>query len=413
MSVENIMNTMASQDATSSLGVDSIGSSLPSGQTETGKPTVKGIDDVFNIYSNSKEESAADKNGVKLKEDEKNIPDELNNKAKDAKGVETKKEETEETEETEEKQEEPKEETTEEPKKEDLLDTSKTVKVKVNGVEKEVPLQDVINSYSGQQEIQRRFTEFDKQKKAFETEKTELVKFNEYAKNELQTVRVEFDQLVRQFETSGTIEKDPLSAINQLLDKMGINSNTYNRALFEHMLPEYAKFFNMTDVERDAYFTRKENEYLRKKDQAINERSQQLKTQEEKRQKDYEFIKSSGLDDVQYESIKSELLDAGAEGLTPQQVVEYARQKPTLERVVKISEEAKLDLSDPKVFKVKELLTKFPETTDEEILSVLVPERAAINASKVLQEKKPLVKRAPVHTDEDKELDEQLKFYRR
>lgn len=409
MSVENVMNTMASQDATSSLGVDSIGSSLPSGQTGTGKPTVKGIDDVFNIYSGTEDDTAASKNGVELKEDEKNIPDELNNKAKDAKGVETKKEETEEekTEET------PKEETLEDPKKEEQIDNSKTVKVKVNGVEKEVPLQDVINSYSGQQEIQRRFTEFDKQKKAFEAEKTELVKFNDYAKNELQTVRAEFDQLVRQFETSGTIEKDPLNAINQLLDKMGINSNTYNRALFEHMLPEYAKFFNMTDVERDAYFTRKENEYLRKKDQAINERSQQLKTQEEKRQKDYEFIRSSGLDDVQYESIKSELLDAGAEGLTPQQVVEYAKQKPTLERVVKISEEAKLDLSDQKVIKVKEILTRFPDTTDDEILSVLIPDRAAINASKVLQEKKPVVKRAPVQTNEDKELEEQLNFYRR
>ena len=42
------------------------------------------------------------------------------------------------------------------------------VKVKVNGQEIEVPLQDVINAYSGQQEIHRRFTDFDKQKKAWE-----------------------------------------------------------------------------------------------------------------------------------------------------------------------------------------------------------------------------------------------------
>lgn len=399
MSVEAVMNTISAEESSSP--------SMPAGN-ESGKPIVGGIDDVFNIYSNAPEESDADKNGIELKEDKSSLPDEMKNLKDDAKGVETKKEEKEE-----EKTEETKEEPKEEEKKEETLDTSAKVKVKVNGKEMEVPLQDVINSYSGQQEIQRRFTEFDKAKKAFETEKTELVKFNDYAKQEMGTVKMEFETLLRQYETNGTIEKDPLGAINQLLDKMGLNSNTYNRALFEHMLPEYAKFFNMTDVERDAYFTRKENDYLRRKDQTINERSQQLKAQEEKRQKDFEFIKSNGLDDVQYEAIRSELMDAGANDLTPQQVVEYAKQKPTLERVVKISETAKLELTDPRLPQIKEILMKFPNTTDEEILDVLVPERAAINASKVLQEKKPVVKRAQPQTDEDKELEQQLSFYRR
>ena len=411
MSVEGVMNTIASQDATSSLGADMTSTSIPAGQSSTGKPTVNSVDDIFNIYSSTGDETETDKNGVELKEDKTKIPDELNN----AKGVETKKEVKEEEAKEEEKVEEKTEEKTEEnldPKTQENLKND-LVKVKVNGVEKEVPLQDVINSYSGQQEIQRRFTEFDKTKKAFEAEKTELVKFNEYAKNEMSTVKSEFETLVRQYETSGAIEKDPLGAISQLLDKMGINSNTYNRALFEHMIPEYVKFFNMTDTERDAYFVRKENDYLRKRDQSINERSQQLKTQEEKRQKEFQLIRENGLDDVQYESIRNELLDAGAKDLAVEQVLEYAKQKPTLERVVKISEEAKLDLSDQRIAKIKEILIRFPETTDEEILNVLVPERAAINASKVLQAKKPVVKKAQPFSDEDKELDEQLNFYRR
>ena len=410
MSVEGVMNTMASQDATQSLSAD-MTSSRPAGQDTTGKPTVNSIDDVFNIYSSTGDETESDKNGVELKEDEKKIPDELNN----PKGVETKKEVKKEEEEVkeEEKTEEKKEESEEaDPKTQENLKKD-LVKVKINGVEKEVPIQEVINSYSGQQEIQRRFTEFDKTKKAFEAEKTELIKFNEYAKNEMSTVRSEFENLVSQYEKSGALEKDPLGAINQLLDKMGINSNTYNRALFEHMIPEYVKFFNMTDTERDAYFVRKENEYLRKRDQSINERSQQLKAQEEKRQKEFQLIKENGLDDVQYESIRNELLEAGAKDLAVEQVLEYAKQKPTLERVVKISEEAKLDITDSRVAKIKEILIRFPETTDEEILNVLVPERAAINAAKILQDKKPAGKRAQPQNDEDKELEEQLKFYRR
>lgn len=402
MSVEAVMNTIATQDATESLGV----SAVPSGVSSGGKPVVSGVDDIFNLYSNSGDESEADKNGVELKEDEKNIPDELNNpEAKEEKKEEPKKEKEEE------KEEKPQIETKKEEKQTNLPDK---VKVKVNGQELEVPLQDVINSYSGQQEIQRRFTEFDKQKKAWEKESAQEKEFTNYVKTEIGGLRDSFEAILSQYEKHGYVDKNPLEAINQLLDKMGINSNIYERAVFEHNLPEYAKFFNMTDIERDAYFTRKENEYLRKKEQGFNERDQQVKLREERQQRDFELIKSAGLDEVSYQSLQNELLEAGHKDLTAERIVEYAKQKPTLEKVVKVFQEIGADATqDPRAQTVFKILTDFPDTTEQEILDHLDPNRAAVKSAQILQAKQPKVTKVAPQDMDDEEFNEQIAFFRR
>lgn len=406
MSVEGVMNTIATQDATESMGASTVNGGQPSGSSNTGKPVVGNIDDIFNLYDGSGDENAAEKNGVELKEDKSTVPDELNN----TKPKEEKKEEESKEEDTK-KEEKIPENTKDEGKNTNLPEK---VKVKVNGADMEVPLQDVINSYSGQQEIQRRFTEFDKQKKTFEKESQQLKEYNNYVQEEISTLRGSFDGMIRQYETTGMLDRDPLDSVNQLLDKMGINSNLYNRALFEHNLPEYAKFFNMTDVERDAYFTKKENDYLRKKEQGFTERDQQVKLREQKQQQDFELIRSAGLDDVKYSELSSELKEAGHTDLSAERVVEYAKQKPTLEKVVNVFQQIGVDpTQDPRAQTVLKILTEFPSTTTEEILDHLDPQRVALKSAQVLQQKQPKNTRVAPQHDADDELLEQLEYFRR
>ena len=406
MSVEGVMNTIATQDASESMGASIGHTGQPAGSSSTGKPVVSGIDDIFNLYDPSGEESEAEKNGIELKEDDKKIPDELNNqKVKEAKKEENKQEE---------KPEEEKKAEVEAKKDPDNANLPEKVKVKVNGNEIEVALQDVINSYSGQQEIQRRFTEFDKQKKTWEKETAQEKEFSSYVKNEIGELRGSFDSLINQYQKNGYIDQDPLSSVNQLLDKMGINSNMFNRALFEHNLPEYAKFFNMTDVERDAYFTKKENDYLRRKEQGFTERDQQVKLREEKQRQDFELIKSAGLDSVKYDELSSELLEAGHKDLTAEKVVEYAKQKPTLDKVVQVFQKVGSDpTQDERARTVFKIFSDFPETTIEEVLDHLDPQRAALKSAKVLHQKQSKVAKVPPQTDEDEELLDQLEFFRR
>jgi hypothetical protein len=402
MSVSNVMDTMMQQDASETMGASTVNTGQPAGSSGNGKPVVGCIDDIFNLYSSSGDEAPADKNGVELKEEEKNIPDELNN-------PEVKKEEK-----KEEKEEEKKPEAKEEPKEEKLTNLPDKVKVKVNGLETEVPLQDVINSYSGQQEIQRRFTEFDKQKKTWEKESAQEKEFTNYVKEEIGTLRGSLDGLVRQYEKSGYLDKNPLEVVNQLLDNMGINSNLFERALFEHQLPDYAKYFNMSDVERDAYFTRKENEFLRKKEQSLVERDSSVKLREQKQRQDLDLIKSAGLDDTTYDSLSRELLDAGHSELSAEKVVEYAKQKPTLDKVVQVFQEIGSDPSkDERAKTVFKLFSEFPELTTEEVLEHLDPNRAAIKSAKILQQKQPKNIKVQPQNDEDDELTEQLSYFRR
>lgn len=403
MSVGNVMDTMMQQDASESMGasvVNTGSNQQPAGSNSTGKPVVSGIDDIFNLYDGAGDESEADKNGVELKEDKSKVPEELSNIKKEDKKEEQKEE---------------KEDSSPEPKKEESnLNLPEKVKVKVNGNELEVPLQDVINSYSGQQEIQRRFTEFDKQKKTWEKETAQEKEFSQYVKSEIGELRGSLDGLVRQYEKHGFMDKNPLEAVNQLLDKMGINSNLFERAVFEHQLPEYANFFNMTDIERDALFTKKENEYLRKKEQGFTERDQQVKLREQKQQQDFELIRGAGLDTVKYEELSNELLDAGHNDLDASKVVEYAKQKPILEKVIKVFQEIGGDpINDSRSKQVFSIFKDYPDTTIEEMLETLDPQRAAIKSAKVLQTKQPKNTRVPPQTDVDDELIDQLEFFRR
>jgi len=402
MSVSDVMNTMMSQDATATMSADVTSGSQPSGSAGS-KPMVKGVEDVMNLYDDYEDDSPAAKNGVALKEDKNTIADELNNTVPKELN-------------SEEKTEEAKEESVPETSKEVINDSNKLpdmVKVKINGAETEVPLQDVINSYSGQQEIQRRFTEFDKSKKAFETEKKDLVGMNDYVKQEIGDLRSSFDSLIGQYEKNGYMDKNPLEAVNQLLDKMGINSNLFERAVFEHQLPDYAKFFNMTDVERDAYYTKKENDYLRRKEQGFNDRDQQVKVREEHQRKDVELIKSAGLDSVKYDELQNELIEAGHKDLTAEKVVEYAKQKPTLDKVVEIFNTLGADpIQDERSRTVFKILQEFPETSVDEILDAMDPKRAALKSAKILDAKAPKIARVSSAKGEDADLDEMLNFYK-
>lgn len=402
MSVSDVMNTMMSQDATATMSADVTSGSQPSGSAGS-KPMVKGVEDVMNLYDDYEDDSPAAKNGVALKEDKNTIADELNNTVPKELN-------------SEEKTEEAKEESVPETSKEVINDSNKLpdmVKVKINGAETEVPLQDVINSYSGQQEIQRRFTEFDKSKKAFETEKKDLVGMNDYVKQEIGDLRSSFDSLIGQYEKNGYMDKNPLEAVNQLLDKMGINSNLFERAVFEHQLPDYAKFFNMTDVERDAYYTKKENDYLRRKEQGFNDRDQQVKVREEHQRKDVELIKNAGLDSVKYDELQNELIEAGHKDLTAEKVVEYAKQKPTLDKVVEIFNTLGADpIQDERSRTVFKILQEFPETSVDEILDAMDPKRAALKSAKILDAKAPKIARVSSAKGEDADLDEMLNFYK-
>jgi len=226
-------------------------------------------------------------------------------------------------------------------------------------------------------------------------------------------MRTEFEDIVNQYSTRGTVNKNPLAVVNDLLDKMGIDSNIYNRALFDNMLPEVANFLDMTDVEREAHFTRKENEYLKKMSSRFDARDSELRSKEEIQSKEMNLIRQSGLSLEAFHSLRDELEEAGHEDVTAEKIVDYAKVKPSLDRAVKLV--ARVGGNDSGLaHKVAEILIKFPTTTDEEILNYIDPSRKAEEAIKDRQPvKKPNIRAAISQDDDEEDAEEYKKFMRR
>lgn len=231
-------------------------SESPSLKSESGRSRVNSI---MNMDYDSDDEETADPEDTGIKKGDA-IPK-----------VEKKEEQKEEKEPAKEEEKEEKEEKEEEPKKEGP--EKKLVKYKVDGqeFEEEVTEQDLINSYSGQKALQKRFTEFDKTKKEFEKEKERVVANHNYILDEVGQIEDGFKQIVKEFNELGYTKSDPVGVVYNLLDKMNIDPASYEKALFFHMIPQVHSFLEMSDEGRDAFLLKKENEWFHKKQHKLVE----------------------------------------------------------------------------------------------------------------------------------------------
>lgn len=290
-------------------------------------------------------------------------------------------------------------------------------KVKVDGREEEVTLEQLKADYSGKQAISRRFNEFNKEKVNFEKE---VAAHNDevlFIQREVAELKDGFESIVQDYKKNGFLSKNPMAAINTLLDKMNINSYDFERAMFEHQLPEYAKFFEMDEVQQDAYFAKKENEFLRKKDQTFAERTQKTQAETARQQQEYNLIKSAGLTSEQYNELFGELESLGDKNITAERVVEFARVKPILDKAGSIVAKTKSAGDSAKINQVAELLSMFPDTTEDEIISHIDGAQKAQQVSKSLKDKEDFtVKTKPKKavgsdfTDEDEDFD--MEFFK-
>ncbi len=95
-------------------------------------------------------------------------------------------------------------------------------------------------------------------------------------------------------------EVDPLSGFNYLLDLMGINSVKYNRTMREHLSEEFGIFSEMTDSEKQAYWTQKENDYLVNKQESARKKSEEAQALTERDQRVTQLREAHGVSEDDY-----------------------------------------------------------------------------------------------------------------
>lgn len=338
--------------------------------------------------------------------------DQVDGEGEDGKEEEAKGKEEEPKEQDEQNKEEEKDDNTEAPKatgkkiKGELngekysVDSSMNIPVKIDGKREMVPLQDLINNYSGKQAYESKFNDLDKTKKEYEAEKQSIV-------DELKTVREDILGTIKE-----GYEGNPLDAFNKILDLVGIPVNNYHKKVSDYMHAEINALSEMSESEREAYFLRKENEFLRNRDESLVQRSQQEQASLEFEQRVNSLREAHGVSEDDFVSASEELSKLGYEDVSPEQAIEYAVMRPHINKAEELIHSVDVEIlgedgSENVVAQVADALMK--GLGDQEIREALMEDLGKTKELQILTDKaNPLPK---VETPPPKKKTEKVELF--
>ncbi len=270
------------------------------------------------------------------------------------------------------KKEEVKEEKVEEKKEDKKEPEKRKIKYKMDDqeIEEEVSDQDLINSYSGQKALQKRFTDFDIQKKGFEKERTEFGEKQKAVDAYLGNMKKHFEDTLNQFSQKVIISENIHEPLFDMVDKLGLDAKELDKAMFYHYIPLVAEYLDMSEPEREAFMVKKENGWLKKRQNQISERDRKAQEYYKRIGEENSLKRQAGLSEEQYSELKNELVSVhgfAEDELDAQKIISWAKEKPVYEKARELTEKA----GKGDVFKVAKLLMTFPDITDEYVLNSL------------------------------------------
>lgn len=310
-------------------------------------------------------DSQADSEGKVIKDDKK---------AKEEENEDGEEEESEEDSEEESDKEE--KEVKEEEKKEDKKDSKKlrmkmgnelynidseaTFKVKVDGETLEVPVQELINNYSGKTAWDKKFTEIGKEKKALEYETSKLTRQKEFLDNHLYNALIPLKDP----------NKNPLESVLYLVEMSGEDPYTAYRRMMEANLEELGGLLDMTETERELYFHKKKDQLYSDVARKRNEKQQKEQTFNQVLEKVNSLRQSYNVSEEAFVDASEELesiysgsgLDVN--DITDEAIVDYASLKPHIEVVKKLVEPYEENISEAKYGDVVAELSRYLRNGD-------------------------------------------------
>jgi hypothetical protein len=313
-------------------------------------------------------DSQADSEGKVIKDDkksEKGVKDDSED------GEEEESEEEESEEESEEELEEVKEKTEQEKKDTKKLrmrmgdelfnvDSDASFKVKVDGENVDVPLQELINNYSGKTAWDKKFTELGKEKKSLEYDRSAFLQQRDEVVTHLKTA----------LEPLKNPEGNPLDSLLYLVELSGDDPYNAYRRLMESNLDELSNLLEMSEVERELYFHKKKDEL-----HTNVAKKRQVKTQKEAvfnqtLQKVNSLRQSHNVTEDAFVDASDELEELySSSGLdvndiTTEAIVDYASLKPHIAVVKELIEPYEDNISEEKYGDVVAELSRYLRNGD-------------------------------------------------
>ena len=190
-----------------------------------------------------------------------------------------------------------------------------------------------------------------------------------FVKSEMKGVRDSFESVIQSFTKEGYVKENPLNGVYNLLDKMGLDAKEYDKAMFFHYLPEVSKFLDLDETGREAYLLRKDNEWLSKSAQKIEDQKREAAEYRAKLEKENSIKVQAGISEEKYSELANELKEKfNLDKLTTEQVVEWNQLKPMYERAERLSRMVENKVDPVKLTKI---IAQNPEVSDEKILDFL------------------------------------------
>lgn len=190
---------------------------------------------------------------------------------------------------------------------------SANVPMKIDGEKASVPLQELMQNYSGKVAWDKRFNELNQEKQSF---KTELRKFQEE--------KSFVDERINHFYDLS--KDDPIKAFEVLCDMSGKDSLEFQKNFRDNLVKRYEEYYNMDDLSRREFDLSERERYLEGKKEAEStkgERERAIKAEQERIQGTLETF---NIDQDRYFDVRDELVKSAPDAtIEPMHVVRYER----------------------------------------------------------------------------------------
>lgn len=224
------------------------------------------------------------------------------------------------------------------------IESDAKVRVKIDGAYQEVPVQELINNYSGKTAWDKKFSEIGNEKKAFEQERVTVQRREAFLKETADEVVAHLDDP----------NKNPFDALNFLVEKSGRDSYSVYKRAIEACLDETEKLMSMSDVERKAFFLEKKDEFRTKSEDARKAEATKAESFNQALRKVDSLRQAHGVSEEQFlqalDQLESEGQDTGK--MSDEYVVDYASLKPHVNTVQDALEPYEDSMDDAKYSEV-------------------------------------------------------------
>jgi len=194
----------------------------------------------------------------------------------------------------------------------DILPTAE-VPIKVDGESQSVPLQELINNYSGKVAWDKRFNEINQEKQAFSKERREFVDEKEFVENKIN----------RFHELSQT---DPIQAFDFLCEIAGKDPIEFQKTFRDNLVKQFENYYELDDIgKREFNLTEQERLLDRRRQSETNKKTQAEQAQAQQREIQ-SAIEKYGIDEDRYHEVISELRRASPQtAIETSHVIRYER----------------------------------------------------------------------------------------